>query len=473
MSLSYILVFVGISAILGRIIWNRWRIFLYLTVSELAVFALQPALPVRNLDFWLPAATLILTVLAWVITTPYHEHHWREQYPAGVILAGVIFVLGLTRYLGLSLPLTASLPPQLWQIGLALVMVVLVIALLAHFAAPNKIALMIFFLFIVTLFVILKVPALTMDAGILLRRLNLQSTVLASPLDVRWLGFSYIAFRILHTLRDRQTGRLPAVSLAEYVIYVIFFPALAAGPIDRIERFIVDLRRPPDLTATDMGEAGQRLVLGLFKKFALADTLGLIALNGTNALQVQSPGWAWVLLYAYSFQIYFDFSGYTDIAIGMARLLGIKLPENFNSPYLKSNLTQFWNSWHMTLTQWFRGYFFNPLTRAWRSSSWQWPPVLIIFVTQLATMILIGLWHGVTWAFVAWGIWHGLGLFLQNRWSTWARSRFPDISPRWQAILYAGGIVLTFHYVALGWVFFALPSLASCVHFFAVLFSVG
>jgi alginate O-acetyltransferase complex protein AlgI len=473
MTLSSILVFAGISAILGLAVWNRWRIFCLLAVSELAIFALQPALPVRNLDFWLPTATLALTVTAWILTTPSQQRHWREQIPALVTLAGILFLLGLTRYLQISLPLTASPPPQLWQIGFVLVVVALLAALLARLAAPNNITLTIFFLFIIVLFLFLKVPALSTQMGIFLRSLNQQSILLASPLDVRWLGFSYIAFRILHTVRDRQSGRLPAVSLAEYVVYIIFFPAIAAGPIDRIERFLTDLRAPSKLLADDLGQAGQRLVLGLFKKFAVADTLALIALNGTNALQVQTAGWAWVLLYAYAFQIYFDFSGYTDIAIGMGRLLGIKLPENFSAPYLKPNLTQFWNSWHITLTQWFRAYFFNPLTRAWRSSAVARPAEFIIFTTQLATMVLIGLWHGVTWTFAAWGVWHGLGLFVQNRWSGWVHSKFAAISPRWQGLLNAGGIVFTFHFVALGWVFFALPSLSTCAHFFTVLFSPG
>jgi D-alanyl-lipoteichoic acid acyltransferase DltB (MBOAT superfamily) len=473
MTISSILVLIGISAVLGLPFWKHWRILLLLAASELTIFALQPALPVRNLDFWLPTATLVLTVIAWVLTTPQQQRQWREQIPAAAILAGIVLLLGLTRYLDFSLPLTASPPPQLWQIGLVVVMIILLAALLMRFAAPNNLTLTIFFLFIVALFILLKVPALVTQTGLFLRSLNQQSVLLASPLDVRWLGFSYIAFRILHTVRDRQSGRLPAVSLAEYIIYVIFFPALSAGPIDRIERFLADLRRPPALTASDYGQAGQRLVLGLFKKFVVADGLGLMALNGTNALQVQGAGWAWVLLYAYTLQIYFDFSGYTDIAIGMGSLMGIKLPENFNAPYLKPTLTQFWNSWHITLTQWFRSYFFNPLTRALRASRWAWPPAIIILATQLATMLLIGLWHGATWPFIAWGIWHGLGLFVDNRLSGWSRSRLDTISPRWQTAWNLGGVFVTFHFVALGWVFFALPSLSVCLHFFRVLFSLG
>lgn len=471
MNFPTILILIGISAVLGRVIWNRWRILMLLGISALAIFALQPALPVRGLDFWLPTLTLGLTTLAWVLTTPQPQRRWREQTPALALLVGIVLVLGLTRYLGFSLLLTASTPPQIWQIAIGLGLVALIGFLLARITAPGNVVLMSAFIFIIGLFILLKVPDLATQTGIFLRQLNQQSTALASPLDVRWLGFSYIAFRILHTIRDRQSGRLPDVSLAEYVIYVIFFPALAAGPIDRIERFIVDLRCHPALTGAGWGAAGQRLLLGLFKKFVLADLLGMIALNGTNALQVQSAGWAWILLYAYAFQIYFDFSGYTDIAIGMGNLMGFKLPENFAAPYLKPNLTQFWNSWHITLTQWFRSYFFNPLTRALRSSRWTWPPVLLIFVTQLATMLLIGLWHGVTGPFVLWGLWHGLGLFVDNRWSALTRARVAEMSPHAQAVFNVCGVVFTFHFVALGWVFFALPSLDVCVRFFQILFS--
>ncbi len=313
-------------------------------------------------------------------------------------------------------------------------------------------------------------PALAEWASKTLRGWNGQSVALASAMDVRWLGFSYIAFRLLHTLRDRQSGRLPAVSLSEYVVYVIFFPALAAGPIDRIERFVGDLRQPAVLTPGDLGEAGKRLVLGLFKKFAIADTLGLVALNASNAMQVRTAGWGWVLLYAYAFQIFLDFSGYTDIAIGLGRLLGIRLPENFKAPYLKPNLTQFWNNWHMTLTQWFRSYFFNPVTRALRSAKKPLSIPLIIFITQISTMVLIGLWHGVTLNFVLWGAWHGLGLFVHNRWSELTKRRFVNLPLRWQQVLNAGGVLLTFHFVAIGWVFFALPSPAISLHFLQVLF---
>jgi alginate O-acetyltransferase complex protein AlgI len=264
----------------------------------------------------------------------------------------------------------------------------------------------------------------------------------------------------LHTIRDRQSGRLPSVPLAEFFNYVIFFPSFTAGPIDRVERFTKELRAPLPMTNEDWIDAGTRLFVGLFKKFVIADLLAVISLNDVLVSQVKSTGWMWVFLYAYAFRIYFDFSGYTDVAIGMGRLMGIRLPENFNAPYLKSNLTLFWNSWHMSLTQWFRAYYFNPVTRALRSTEKTIPVWIIILFTQVTTMVLIGLWHGVTTGFAIWGLWHGLGLFIQNRWSEFIRDHLPTWTQTRKGQLAANalGVFLTFNFVALGWLFFNLSS---------------
>jgi alginate O-acetyltransferase complex protein AlgI len=469
MTLTLVLVSIFVAFILGVLGGNRWRLPLLLGASALAVFAFQPTLAVRGLDFWLPTATLSFTVLTWILTTPHELRSWHTNWSALVILSSIILILGSSRYVGISLALTASRPPQIAQIIFVVIVVSVMGALIGRFTKPGKGVLTAAIIVLIMLFVFLKTPALAVRGSMWLRSLNQQATNMALAQDIRWLGFSYIAFRLLHTIRDRQSGRLPAVSLSEYVIYVIFFPTLTAGPIDRIERFVLDLRRPLALAPNDLGEAGKRLIMGLFKKFAIADTLSLIALNATNALQVHTAGWGWVLLYAYAIQIYFDFSGYTDIAIGIGQLLGIHLPENFKAPYLKPNLTQFWNNWHMSLTQWFRAYFFNPLTRAFRSRWRKLPVPVIIFITQLATMVLIGLWHGVTWNFFLWGLWHGLGLFIHNRWSELTKKPFALLNLHWQTILNGAGVFLTFNYVALGWVFFALPEPSISLHFLRTL----
>jgi alginate O-acetyltransferase complex protein AlgI len=470
MTLTFILALICIVVLLGVVMRNRWRLTLLLGISALAVFAFQPVLPIRGLDFWLPTATLAIAILAWIITTPKENRSWRNNLPAAVILGCIVLSLGLTRYLGFSLYLTASNPPQILNILIGLAAISLISFLVSLVPKVNKTLLISSFVFIILIFVVLKVPLLSKTFSSILRIINHQSPNFALAQDFRWLGFSYIAFRLLHTIRDRISGRLPVVSLSEYIIFIIFFPALTAGPIDRLERFIGDLHRPLTLTFDDFGESGKRLLVGMFKKFAVADLLAMISLNASNAIQVHSAGWAWVLLYAFTLQIYFDFSGYTDIAIGLGRLLGIRLPENFNSPYLKPNLTQFWNNWHMTLTQWFRTYFYNPITRALRSGKKFLPIPIVILISQIATMVLIGLWHGATLNFIVWGMWHGLGLFFHNRWSELTRAWFATLSSPWQALLNAGGVFLTFNFVALSWVFFALPDVSISANYLGKLF---
>jgi len=470
MTLTQILAFAALALVVGLIRRPRLRLFILFTASVLAVFALQPSLPIRGLDFWLPTATLAIVVYSWFVTAPSSARSLKQNWRVLAVLAGILLTLGATRYLDINLPLPVSRPPQIMQILLAVAILAALGTLIARlpvWIGSVLIAVLILFL------VVLKSPVLSEWASAALRRMNQQSTEMASALDFRWLGFSYISFRIIHTIRDRQNGKLPDASLIEYVTYVVFFPALTAGPIHRIERFLSDLRNPAPLNQEKLLDAGQRFVIGLFKKFVVADCLALIALNSTNALQVQHAGWMWLMLYAYAFQLLFDFSGYTDIAIGIGLLAGIRLPENFNNPYLKPNLTQFWNNWHMSLTQWFRAYFFNPLTRTMRKKGISIP--VIVLNTQVSTMLLIGLWHGVSWNFVLWGLWHGVGLFINNRWSDRTKAWMDThITTRPQRVVsQICGIVLTFNFVALGWVFFALPKLQMSWHVFLTLFGVN
>jgi D-alanyl-lipoteichoic acid acyltransferase DltB (MBOAT superfamily) len=417
----------------------------------------------RSFDFWLPSLSLALTVLTWWITSPAGAWRSRSSLVGLSLVVGLGTLIELTRYFLPDPVLTATLPPHFLPYLFFLVTVTGTTSLLVFCA--RRFAWMFSFavVLLIAVLIVLKSPTLSLQASILFRTLANRPIENAAFTDLRWLGFSYIAFRLIHVLRDRQMGRLPALSLPEFATYVVFFPALAAGPIDRAERFAKDLRDDFSLTQDETLLAGQRLFLGLFKKFVVADTLALLALNDALATQVRTAGWMWIVVYAYTFQIYFDFSGYTDIAIGTARLTGIRLPENFAAPYSKPNLTQFWNSWHMSLTQWFRSYFFNPFNR-WIRGFKTIPAWGMILIGQTATMLLIGLWHGITLNFIFWGLWHGAGLFLQNRWSEFVRTHYPDLGgdARLRPVLQIGGILLTFHFVALGWVFFALsdPSLS-------------
>jgi alginate O-acetyltransferase complex protein AlgI len=487
MALIHILVFSIFSLLVGWLASGRWRGVFLLAGSLVALYWLQPSTPIRNLDFWLPTASILLTILVWAWTCAARLTFSEWAVPAAIILACVL-VIAITRYTGTLCCLTPTRPPDLPAVLLALtggfMLAYIPIRIFPHLRLLPLIA----FILLISLFVVLKTTALSQAASAALRSTTGQEVELASALDLPWLGFSYLAFRLLHVLRDHQGGKLPAYGLGDFVTYALFFPAVTAGPIDRSQHFQQELDKTgtiapglpivgnlPSLDWPMVISSSERILWGIFKKFVLADSLALVALNPKNALQVQTPSWTWFLLYAYALRLYFDFSGYTDVALGMAGLLGIKLPENFDRPYLKENLTSFWNSWHITLAQWFRAYFFFPLTRALRSRPQKLPVWAIVFSGQMATMLLIGLWHGVSWNFVAWGAWHGVGLFLHNRWSDWMRPRMTSLlsRPRLRRIFGLGGGLLTFHYVVLGWVWFALPQISLSLQVFNKLFGLA
>ncbi len=463
-----LLIVIVLSLLLAWLVPVRWRGWAILAGSILAAYWLQPAVSIRNLDFWLPTLSIALTIFTWTITgANTRQSLWANKVAFGLIFAIILLVAAL-RYLGPACCLTPTRPPQLSQVLIVIAAVAGITVLIAGIPARRFLSYLMIAAIIV-LFVILKSGSLAQGASAGLRGLMGQDIALASSLDLRWLGFSFLAFRLLHVLRDSQAGRLPVFSLGEFVSYALFYPSYPSGPIDRAQRFIQqDLRNPDRLGAGQFIAGSQRIFIGLFKKFVLADSLALIALSPQNASQTSSTLWMWVLLYAYGLRLYFDFSGYTDIAIGMGKFLNIHLPENFASPYTKVNLTAFWNSWHITLAQWFRAYVFNPLTRSLRSYPDKFPAWLIVLAGQLSTMLLIGLWHGITWNFAVWGLWHAVGLFIHNRWSGWSRLRYSETSqPEGiQRMIALGGWFLTFQYVTLGWVWFALPTIPSSLDAF-------
>ena len=487
MTLTHILVFSLLSLLVGWLAPGRWRGVFLLAGSLVALYWLQPSTPIRNLDFWLPTTSILLTILVWAWTCAARLKFSEWAAPAVIILACVL-VIAITRYTGTLCCLTPTRPPDLPAVLLALTGGFLLAFIPIRFFSNLRLLPLIAFILIISLFLVLKTTTISQAASAALRSATGQEVELASALDLPWLGFSYLAFRLLHVLRDYQGGKLPAYGLGDFVTYALFFPAVTAGPIDRSQHFQQELdktstaasgspteQKIPTLDWPMAISSGKRILWGIFKKFVLADSLALVALNPQNALQVQTPIWAWILLYAYALRLYFDFSGYTDVALGLAGLLDIKLPENFDRPYLKENLTSFWNSWHITLAQWFRAYFFFPLTRALRSRPQKLPVWAIVFSGQMATMLLIGLWHGVSWNFIAWGAWHGVGLFLHNRWSDWMRPHMAslDSRPRLRSFFGMGGGLLTFHYVVLGWVWFALPQINLSLQVFNKLFGLA
>jgi len=461
MAISQLFVFIGFALFIACIKSQNWRKWLLLSGSVLAIYWLQPSTPIRHLDFWLPTTTLAIIGLVYFTSRPSSPNHpLRSDLLTVVVIIGLVLVIALLRYLGPLCCITPTPSPHIWNVIIDLSLVLILWILGMFVFAKQMWGLNLLILILLIFFVFQKNESLVVLSSVGLRSLSGQSVELAGAMDISWIGFSYIAFRLIHVLRDRITGRLPDVDLRELMTYIIFFPTFTAGPIDRIQRFVGDLQADFKLKSPHMILGGRRIVIGFFKKFALADSLALIALNAQNATQVASTGWTWIMLYAYSFRIYYDFSGYTDIALGVGQLVGFTLPENFHRSYLQTNLTTFWNNWHMTLTNWFRTYFFNPLTRALRSSKRKLPMWLIILLGQLSTMVLIGLWHGITWNFVIWGAWHGIGLFIHNRWSGFANPalKLEERSAGVQRFANGLSVLLTFNYVSLGWLWFVLPN---------------
>ncbi len=487
MTLAHILIFSFVAILISWLVPAKWRTNALLFISILSIYWLQPASTIRNLDFWLPTTAIILTVITWLASQKHTDSIIKAISPAITIMVFIIFGLSISRFFEPLCCLTPSKPPQLSSILIYLLFASFLFWIIYRIKFIRTHIIHALLLLIIALLIIQKSPTLAEYTSAFLRKTTVQDTSLASALDISWLGFSYLAFRLLHVLQDSKTGKYEDQSLGNFATYALFFPTYTAGPIDRSQRFNNDLQAIKSYDSdssflerfsnfaksADFLNGSKRIFTGIFKKFVLADSLALIAINKYNASQINESLWVWVLIYAFSLQIYLDFSGYTDVALGIGTLLGFKIPENFTQPYRKTNLTTFWNSWHITLSQWFRAYFFNPLTRWLRSHPGQIPVWVIILSAQLGTMLLIGLWHGISWNFAIWGLWHGVGLFIHNRWADWTRS-LPKLLPKTQS---AGmirnflGWFITFHYVSLGWVWFALSDPVQSLSVFQKLFS--
>jgi D-alanyl-lipoteichoic acid acyltransferase DltB (MBOAT superfamily) len=265
------------------------------------------------------------------------------------------------------------------------------------------------------------------------------------------LGISFYCFQALSYTIDlyRRDGK-PVRSLLTYLTAVSFFPTTLAGPITRPLALAPQLEKPGKrLALEDSGRALFRIALGLLKKFLIADYL---AENLVNRV-FDTPGLytgmeTFIAVWAFAFQIYYDFSGYTDLAIGSAMLLGIKLPENFNRPYIALNISEFWRRWHITLSNWLRDYVYFSLPGL--RSKWK----IFTYINLIVTMVLGGLWHGPSWNFVAWGALHGVALAAHHGFRA-ARGNPKPSADFWIRFL---SRLLTANYVAFCWIFFRATS---------------
>ena len=268
------------------------------------------------------------------------------------------------------------------------------------------------------------------------------------------IGISFYTFQTLTYSIDIYRGKAePLERPTDYILYIMMFPQLIAGPIVRYNQ-IADQITGRLENYGDKLHGFFRFNLGLAKKVLIANTIAATIDPLFANIELLDTGTAWMVIIAYSFQIYFDFSGYSDMAIGLGKMMGFKFPENFNSPYISRNITEFWKRWHITLGAWMRDYLYIPLGGNRVDSK------LRLYFNLSFVFLLSGLWHGASWNFVLWGIFHGLFLILDRLFLVDLLRKLGDLM----------SVLITFFVVVLSWVIFRLDSLADAGLFYKKLF---
>ena len=267
------------------------------------------------------------------------------------------------------------------------------------------------------------------------------------------VGISFYTFQTMsYTIDVYRRQMSPCRSLIDFATYVAFFPQLVAGPIERASRLLPQIQHTRTVTWAAVQSGFWLIMWGLFKKAVIADNLAGLVDQGFNAGHYQA-GSVLMSVYAFAFQIYCDFSGYSDMARGLARWLGIELMVNFNNPYFAVNPSDFWRRWHISLSTWLRDYLYIPLGGNRKG------PVRT-YVNLSLTMLLGGIWHGAAWTFVIWGVYQG-GLLMVHR--AWSYGRKETSTERWTWLRR----ILMFHAVCMGWLLFRAQSLGQVGSMFA------
>lgn len=278
------------------------------------------------------------------------------------------------------------------------------------------------------------------------------------------VGISFYTFEAINYTADVYTHKTRAErDLMSFMLFITFFPHLVAGPIVRAKDFLPQIHCSKRWDWARLRLGAEYFLRGLIKKIVIADRMAAFADPVFGEPGQYASSTVWIAVVAYALQIYCDFSGYTDMALGTAHMLGYKLAQNFNMPYLATNISEFWRRWHISLSSWLRDYLFIPLGGS-RGTSRQTDRNLMI------TMLLGGLWHGANWTFVIWGAYHGLLLILHRHWKLFVE-RQPGSLPAYRAIptKYLG-IALTFVCVCVGWVFFRCQTFSAATTMLTAMF---
>lgn len=273
--------------------------------------------------------------------------------------------------------------------------------------------------------------------------------------DLPPLAISFFSFEFIHYLMEIQRGHEPIRSPIDFSLFSIFWPSIVAGPVKRYEQFLPELEKGArEVRSEDVMIGFLRLAMGIVKKLLIADNLTAWINFWDDRYASLTIQWRWLLCVAIAFRILLDFSGYSDMAIGFARMMGMRLPENFWFPYLARSPADFWRRWHISLSSWIRDYIYIPL------GGNRMGPIRKV-VNGLLAFTLCGLWHGAAWNFMVWGLYHGAGLAV----TATAPKLLGRAGPRLEAALlrcWPVAWVLTMLFVGVGWLFFFYPLPRAC-----------
>lgn len=270
------------------------------------------------------------------------------------------------------------------------------------------------------------------------------------------VGFSYLLVKIWSLLKDIIDGKVTSLSPAIVAAYLLYTPTFLSGPMHYYSEFEATIRNPAPVSGQDLLDATFRFTLGFVKVHILAALLAPASLLGLPADGPLPVGDVLIGAVIYSFVLYFDFSGYVDMVIATSRLIGIRVPENFNWPYLAHNIGEFWRRWHITFSRALTAHVFMPVVKACGRIGIK-QPAQVSFIGYVATFLFGGYWHGATSNFVLWGLYHAIGLFVQDRWTKARRKPGPPVKVSPYAPARLAGIAVTAAFVTIGWIVFVLP----------------
>ncbi len=275
------------------------------------------------------------------------------------------------------------------------------------------------------------------------------------------IGISFFTFQSITYVLDTYRGQVkPMDKLTDYIVYIMMFPQLIAGPIVKygdVEQQLRHRESPPE----ECLHGFYRFVIGLAKKVLIADVIARQAdVYFAADLSTMDSGTAWIGILAYTMQLYFDFSGYSDMAIGLGRIMGFKFPENFNNPYVSGSITEFWRRWHMTLGTFIKGYLYIPLGGNRRGRS-------RMFFNLWVCFLLSGLWHGASWNFVLWGAFHGFFIVFEKL----INGKRKVENGKFSVLRSAFSVPITFILVMIGWVLFRADNIGHAFDYYKAMFS--